>query len=135
VDSARRVQWISPTVTAGAWYTFTGTFDGSTWRIYQDGVEKASNAVGAFGTTTAPLTFGGRSVNGSMTNFSPVDIESVAVWSGRALSASAVWQHHDQSRRGYPDLLRRRRQQLFDVPAAAGGGGNRRRRVLLCGRR
>ena len=50
----------------GSWHNITGTYDGSTMRVYLDSVEKDSRSVnGSIGTTNNPLTIGKGGWSGS----------------------------------------------------------------------
>jgi hypothetical protein len=101
--------------------------EGTTWvNGRQDG---SSSFTGAVATAANALGIGASPGGGE--DF-PGLITDVRVQAD-AVDMAAIY---DQSRRGYPDLLRRypSRAYLF-APAAAAPGGNRRRRVILCGSR
>ena len=71
----------------GQWITFTGTYDGTNWNLYKDGVLIASSAssVGAV-TVNADWVIGASAQND---RFFDGDIKDVAIWDS-ALSAEEI---------------------------------------------
>lgn len=106
------------TMTATAWNHVCGTFNGSTVRIYKDGVEvgtgtAASGSIAYDSATSLYLgaeyiSDGNRVWDGAIDDFRIYD---------RALSAAEVFDLYLESRRGYPNVLagRRRRNPITDA--------------------
>ncbi len=91
----RRLQTPTGAIAAGSTYHVVGTYDGSTQRIYLNGVQVASTSLsGAISTSTDPLSIG--SWDGTMEYFNGV-IDEAAVYR-TALSASRVAAHYDAGR-------------------------------------
>lgn len=81
-------------LTAGNWYNFTGTYDGTNLRLYVDGVLKATSGTlaGTISNTTGPLCLGVASSNTSCSTsntYAGGAIDDVRIWS-RALSSNEV---------------------------------------------
>jgi hypothetical protein len=86
--------------------------------LYVDGGRSSatgSSAVAAaYGTNAGPLILGTHAAG-----YFAGDVDDVAVWKGRALSAAEAWSLYDLSRRGYPGVLVRAGWPAA-TPAAAG---------------
>lgn len=108
------------------WYYLTWVIDWSTnpdtVTFYIDGVSKGLTLIGsnnASPTTTATqVCLLGSLHTGS--DYWNGKLDSPRLYN-RALSAAEVWQLYQQSRQGYPDLLRRWGRRAVASPAAPGG--------------
>ncbi len=88
----RRLQTPAGVIVAGGTYHVVGTFDGSTQRLYVNGVQVASVALsGAASVTSAPIVIG--SWDGAQEYFNGT-IDEPAVY-GATLSAAQVRAHYD----------------------------------------
>jgi hypothetical protein len=80
------------TTNIGKWYLVTGTFDGSTYRLYFNGVQNCSSSDStALATNTKGLNIAYLDVNGSPGRFFPGTIDDVRIYN-RALSAQEIYQ-------------------------------------------
>jgi len=76
----------------GAWTHLAGVYDGTTARLYVDGVEKASHALaGKFGPDTTPIILGGNGndASGVPTELVPGRIDELMLYA-RALGATEI---------------------------------------------
>lgn len=98
------------------WVDTTLTREGDTWTLYEDGEQVSSNAVsGSLGIPASAFIGAGLDGNGALHRYFNGDLAFLGVHH-RALSAAEVGALHDQTRRGFPDLLRTRRSvSLLDV--------------------
>jgi PGF-pre-PGF domain-containing protein len=77
-------------IIAKNWYNIVGTYDGSTWRIYINGIEKNSSV-----DSTAPIhtslgvSIGASNINGAMSRFFNGIIDEVRIYN-RTLSAQEI---------------------------------------------
>lgn len=108
------------------WFHLLATWDGTTNRIYYNGLEAANSVTGHTSSSAADRITLGDSPFGE-------------VWSGRvddfrywlrALSPTEARQVYDNSRQGYPGLFVRPRQSRYRKPAAAVATAGVVRRVL-----
>jgi hypothetical protein len=111
-------------LTTNEWASLAVVWDAgaaSVLRLYLNGREVGTAATG-LGTMSGsnPLFYHIGGANGS--DYFLGQIESTLLWE-RALSAGEVAALCDQSRRGYPDLLRRYTPRTWYFGAQAGGGG------------
>jgi hypothetical protein len=102
------------------WHRFVGVADGTTLRIYMDGVEQANAPI----TSTSPgpngFSVGALYQNGGPALFFPGAIADPSIWN-RGLSTADVIADLELSQRGYPGVLNRTPQKWF-VGTGSGGG-------------
>lgn len=86
------VAWNVAGINANEWHHIVGQYDGTNWKIYVDGVEKASTpqASGAL-VNTKPLNVGTSDINGVLSRFLNGKIDEVRIYN-RALTATEVKQ-------------------------------------------
>lgn len=114
----------SVSITTGNWCRVLGTYDGTTVRIYINGVAAGSTGggVGLFTGSTGNVKIG----DSAAVPYSGVG-DDFTIW-GRALSAAEAQQDYDLSRRGYPGVLNRIPfGEKVTVPAGPAKVGNIRR--------
>ena len=99
------------------WHHYVGSYDGSTLRLYVDGVERSSLAVsGTIATSTGALQIGRDDCCGG--RYGNATIDEVALY-GQALSAARVKAHYDASGNTLPPSPPDYRATvLADSPAA-----------------
>ena len=84
-----------PPIVLNQWTHLVGTYDGTTLRLYVNGVLVSSNAVTYTQNTTRPLRIAaGRTEDTPAQYFLPGRVDEVAVY-GSALSAARVQAHYD----------------------------------------
>lgn len=121
IGGYRTLEWTTGWA-AKTWHYVVGTYDGANLTLYSDGVQVAQQAetstpnTGSLTTCIGNVQFlsSNRPLDGSLT-----DVR----WFTRALPAPEVAALYDQSRRGYPNLLRRRnvvRGGFTAAPSAPG---------------
>ena len=89
-------------ISTGNWYHIAATFDGSTKRIFLNGVELKSETIsGTLFAGSAPLTIGIRSDLDNDRDFKGI-IDEVIIYS-RALSAGEIWAHFERRRYANPE--------------------------------
>jgi PKD repeat protein len=86
-----------PPVTLNAWTHLVATYDGTTARLYVNGVLAGSSAAGYALNTQRPLRVATGSTEGSPRYFLPGRVDEVAVY-GSALSGTRVQSHYDAGR-------------------------------------
>jgi hypothetical protein len=96
-DGWKEVVLPAGSVVTNKWQHIAGVYDGSTMKVYVDGVLKATAAVGALASSASPLCIGetsawsGREFNGG--------IDEVRIWN-KALSNKDIFDYKDQKRAG-----------------------------------
>jgi Concanavalin A-like lectin/glucanases superfamily len=84
---------IGPTVTLNSWAHAVGTYDGTTGRLYLNGILVASTAVSYAANLSAPFGIGAYWANGSWVGLHLGSLDEVALY-GTALSSSRVQAHY-----------------------------------------
>lgn len=93
---------ITPLVSTGSWQHFVGTYDGTTFVLYRDGVVVGQTlSAGPILASTTPLFIGAYDAT---TQYFDGSIDEVAVYT-RALSAAQVLAHFQRGNRDRPDLV------------------------------
>lgn len=104
---------------ANVWNHLVGTYDGTTIRIYVNGVLDASGSGSvAINTGTSTVQMGGRELDGSVY---PGQIDDASIWN-RALSAREIRELFTLSRQGYPGVLNRMFPRTLSADAGGPGG-------------
>jgi len=123
----------SSALNTNVWYRWVGTFDGSTVRLYINGVQVGSAAASGDLITTDSLVIGGDSTI-SANEVTDGWIDDVR-YSSRAWSAAEVAYDYQSSRQGNPNELNWERPTRYFLPLEdVTPTTNRRRRLLICGR-
>jgi hypothetical protein len=91
--SATNVAASSSTVTLNSWAHLVGTYDGTTARLYVDGVQAGSTTTGSSINTTRAFGIGATNSGGSWAGFFPGSIDEVAVYTA-ALSQARIQAHY-----------------------------------------
>jgi large repetitive protein len=84
---------IGPTVTLSSWAHVLGTYDGTTGRLYVNGILVASTAVTYAANVSAPFGIGAYWANGSWIGLLPGSLDEVAVYN-TALSQTRIQTHY-----------------------------------------
>jgi len=87
--TARTVAIAQPS--AGAWHHIAATYDGSSLNIYVDGGTPASAAYsGTVATTSSYLYIGGKTSNGTVSDYMKGIMDDVRIYNGRALTQNEI---------------------------------------------
>lgn len=102
------------------WHHVLWAYDGSSnFRLFVDGILRASRSGDmAFETAGNYVTLGSRHSGGASSPNTQYDDCTIY---GRSLSDAEARSLFDQSRHGYPDLLRRHRPVVYSVPSVVTG--------------
>jgi hypothetical protein len=96
--SSSYVEIVGPRIVLNAWVHLVETFDGTTLRLYVNGVQAASGAVtGYTANTGAPLLIGGSDYGSGLTEPFPGVVDDVAVYNS-ALTAAKIRTHYNAGR-------------------------------------
>ena len=82
----------TPLPSAGTWHFISATYDRASFKLYVDGVMKAStSATGAIATTTSALLVGAKSTTDTVTgDYFKGQIDDVRLYGGRALTLEEI---------------------------------------------
>jgi hypothetical protein len=121
-------------IATGRWYRLLATQAGTSYAVYLDGnVTGSGTTVGLNGSAEATTCWG--KFNGTTWPWVG-SYTDMSIWR-RGVSAAEAWAEYDQSRRGYPDLLRRVSSRVwsfgYDTGGGGGGGGLTFKNLLLLG--
>jgi concanavalin A-like lectin/glucanase superfamily protein len=105
-------------LTLTTWTRLLGTWDGTTLKIFANGVQGTNGTTGAALVTSNPLEFG--RLGGDSFNCAGA-LDDIKIWKRDATPAFAQ-QDYAESQRGNPHLLRRLRVPVVGVTAAFPGG-------------
>jgi hypothetical protein len=87
--TARTVAIAQPS--AGAWHHIAATYDGVSLKIYVDGGTPVSASYsGTVATTTSYLYIGGKTSNGTTSDYMKGIMDDVRIYSGRALTQNEI---------------------------------------------
>ena len=105
------------------WLHWLGTYDGSTSRLYENGVQigATGGGGGAMSTNSDSFRIGSRSYTG-YNDPTAGTLDDVRIWN-QALSSSEVLALYSDSRQGYPQTLNWIRPTWYLDQAGGGGGG------------
>lgn len=108
----------SGTPVAGQWYTLALTNDGTTARLYLDGVQIGSTGTTGVNPSEGKVYLG---QNGGGVQRFPGSGLAWGVYPGRVLPAIDLLALHSQIKRGYPDLLNRISPRVYSFAPDSGG--------------